>query len=186
MRARVRENAIQQILKGPPPHNSTKQTKIEGHLTRRNPPIIDFPLYILFLYFSPLRSWNNEGDFVNPTRSGASLRGRGGPPEGDKRPSQPPSQDKDYIVLKLIEITDFDKEVLEELEKYPSKIAASIEKHRYKEALSHLMKLSALGNKTDNTFFLSIAPSAGPEPDKRPSPLFVVADEEPLGLNLNR
>ena len=45
---------------------------------------------------------------------------------------------------------------------------------------------SALGSNTDNTFFLSIAPSAGPEPDKRPYPLFVVADEEPLGLNLNR
>jgi len=44
-------------------------------------------------------------------------------------------------------LTDFDKEVLKELEKYPSKIAASIEKHRYKEALSYLMKLSALGNK---------------------------------------
>ncbi len=51
------------------------------------------------------------------------------------------------LVPELVEITDFDKEVLEELEKYPSKIAASIEKHRYKEALSHLMKLSALGNK---------------------------------------
>ena len=35
---------------------------------------------------------------------------------------------------------------------------------------------SALGSNTDNTFFLSIAPSAGPEPDKRPSPLFVNAD----------
>ena len=44
-------------------------------------------------------------------------------------------------------LTDFDKEVLKELEKYPSKIAASIKKHRYKEALSYLMKLSALGNK---------------------------------------
>ena len=44
-------------------------------------------------------------------------------------------------------LTDFDKEVLDELEKFPSKISASIEKHRYKEALSHLMKLSALGNK---------------------------------------
>lgn len=45
------------------------------------------------------------------------------------------------------ELTDFDKEVLKELKKYPSKISDSIEKHRYKEALSYLMKLSALGNK---------------------------------------
>ena len=45
------------------------------------------------------------------------------------------------------ELTDFDKEILEELKKYPFKISDSIEKHRYKEALSHLMKLSALGNK---------------------------------------
>ena len=45
------------------------------------------------------------------------------------------------------ELTDFDKDVLNELKKYPSKISDSIEKHRYKEALSHLMKLSALGNK---------------------------------------
>jgi len=45
------------------------------------------------------------------------------------------------------ELTDFDKEVLKELKKYPSKISNSIEKHRYKEALSYLMKLSALGNK---------------------------------------
>jgi methionyl-tRNA synthetase len=44
-------------------------------------------------------------------------------------------------------LTDFDKEVLDELGKFPSKISASIKKHRYKEALSHLMKLSALGNK---------------------------------------
>ena len=44
-------------------------------------------------------------------------------------------------------LTDFDKEVLDELGTFPSKISTSIEKHRYKEALSHLMKLSALGNK---------------------------------------
>ena len=44
---------------------------------------------------------------------------------------------------------------------------------------------SALGSNTDNTFFLSIAPSAAPLVDKRPSPLFVVADDDPLGLNLN-
>ena len=45
------------------------------------------------------------------------------------------------------ELTDFDKDVLNELKKSPSKISNSIEKHRYKEALSQLMKLSALGNK---------------------------------------
>ena len=44
-------------------------------------------------------------------------------------------------------LTDFDKEILEEIKKYPSRISRSIERHRYKEALSYLMKLSALGNK---------------------------------------
>ena len=45
------------------------------------------------------------------------------------------------------ELTDLDKDVIVQLNTFPSKISASIEKHRYKEALSELMKLSALGNK---------------------------------------
>ena len=44
-------------------------------------------------------------------------------------------------------LTDLDKDVIVQLNTFPSKISASIEKHRYKEALSELMKLSALGNK---------------------------------------
>ena len=45
------------------------------------------------------------------------------------------------------ELTDLDKDVIVQLNTFPIKISASIEKHRYKEALSELMKLSALGNK---------------------------------------
>ena len=45
------------------------------------------------------------------------------------------------------ELTDLDKDLIVQLNTFPSKISASIEKHRYKEALSELMKLSALGNK---------------------------------------
>jgi methionyl-tRNA synthetase len=45
------------------------------------------------------------------------------------------------------ELTDLDKDVIVQLNAFPNKISASIEKHRYKEALSELMKLSALGNK---------------------------------------
>ena len=45
------------------------------------------------------------------------------------------------------ELTDMDKSVLSDLESYPLKISASIEKHRYKEALGLIMKLSDLGNK---------------------------------------
>lgn len=45
------------------------------------------------------------------------------------------------------ELTDLDKDAIAQLNEYPNKISASIEKHRYKEALAELMKLSALGNK---------------------------------------
>ena len=45
------------------------------------------------------------------------------------------------------ELMDLDKDVIVQLNTFPNKISASIEKHRYKEALSELMKLSALGNK---------------------------------------
>lgn len=53
----------------------------------------------------------------------------------------------DGIVPEKGELESFDKEVIAQLNEYPSKISASIEKHRYKEALGELMKLSALGNK---------------------------------------
>lgn len=51
------------------------------------------------------------------------------------------------IVPEQNELTDLDQSVLTDLAAYPQKIAESIEKHRYKEALSELMKLSSLGNK---------------------------------------
>ena len=45
------------------------------------------------------------------------------------------------------EFTDSDKLVLTEMVKFPSKIAASIEQYRFREALSELMNLARLGNK---------------------------------------
>ena len=44
-------------------------------------------------------------------------------------------------------LTEEDMNVLSQFSEFPSKISRSIEKHRYKEALSILMKLSDLGNK---------------------------------------
>ncbi len=51
------------------------------------------------------------------------------------------------IVPAQNELTDMDQSVLSDLKSYPSKISASIDKHRYKEALGLVMKLSDLGNK---------------------------------------
>lgn len=45
------------------------------------------------------------------------------------------------------ELIDLDKDIISQLNEYPKKVSSSIEKHRYKEALSEFMKLSALGNK---------------------------------------
>ena len=45
------------------------------------------------------------------------------------------------------DLTERDQFTLNELAEYPSKIGEAIEKHRYKDALSELMKLSSLGNK---------------------------------------
>jgi methionyl-tRNA synthetase len=45
------------------------------------------------------------------------------------------------------ELTDMDREVLEKLQDFPARIAASIETYRFREALAHLMDLSRLGNK---------------------------------------
>ncbi len=43
--------------------------------------------------------------------------------------------------------TDFDNKTIEELKAYPSVIASSIEKYRFREAQSELMNLARLGNK---------------------------------------
>jgi methionyl-tRNA synthetase len=44
-------------------------------------------------------------------------------------------------------ITDEDRAVLEEMRSYPEKIAASIEKYRFREAAAEMMNLARLGNK---------------------------------------
>ncbi|UKJ07684.1 methionine--tRNA ligase [Solitalea lacus] len=44
-------------------------------------------------------------------------------------------------------LTDFDKEVIEELKSYPAKIGASVEAYRFREALQEFMNLARLGNK---------------------------------------
>lgn len=44
-------------------------------------------------------------------------------------------------------ITDEDRAVLEEMRGYPEKIAASIEKYRFREAAAEMMNLARLGNK---------------------------------------
>lgn len=46
-----------------------------------------------------------------------------------------------------LEYTAEDKLLIEEISKFPSKIAASIENYRFREALAELMNLSRLGNK---------------------------------------
>ena len=45
------------------------------------------------------------------------------------------------------ELQEYDKEVLAQLEKYPTIIADLIERYRFREALSELMNLARLGNK---------------------------------------
>lgn len=45
------------------------------------------------------------------------------------------------------ELTDFDKEVLESVEKFPDTIAHQIEKYHFREALREYMNLARLGNK---------------------------------------
>lgn len=45
------------------------------------------------------------------------------------------------------ELTGYDKEVLTALEEFPEKIAASIERYRFREALSFVMDFARLGNK---------------------------------------
>jgi len=50
-------------------------------------------------------------------------------------------------VPEALEYTKVDLLLLEEISKYPAKIAASIEQYRFREALSELMNLARLGNK---------------------------------------
>ena len=45
------------------------------------------------------------------------------------------------------ELTDVDENVLQQLKEYPNRIASSIERYRFREALSELMNLARLGNK---------------------------------------
>jgi methionyl-tRNA synthetase len=47
----------------------------------------------------------------------------------------------------LIDPTDYDREVLNELAQYPNRIGQSIEQYRFREALAHLIDLARLGNK---------------------------------------
>ncbi|SMO56233.1 methionyl-tRNA synthetase [Solitalea koreensis] len=50
-------------------------------------------------------------------------------------------------VMPMGAMTDFDKEVIAELQSYPAKIGASIENYRFREALQEFMSLARLGNK---------------------------------------
>lgn len=45
------------------------------------------------------------------------------------------------------ELTAYDEEVLEAIQSFPAKISASIEKYRFREALSYVMDFARLGNK---------------------------------------
>ncbi len=45
------------------------------------------------------------------------------------------------------QLTDYDKQVLEEMSTYPEKISYSIENYRFREALNEFMNLARLGNK---------------------------------------
>jgi len=44
-------------------------------------------------------------------------------------------------------LTDYDRQVLNELAQFPDRIGRSIEQYRFREALTHLMDLARLGNK---------------------------------------
>lgn len=44
-------------------------------------------------------------------------------------------------------LTDYDKEVLEEMQKIPSSVVQSLDKFRFREALSEMMSMARLGNK---------------------------------------
>ncbi len=53
----------------------------------------------------------------------------------------------DGKVIARNELTDYDKEVISELKKYPDIISKSLEQFRFREALQELMNLARLGNK---------------------------------------
>jgi len=53
----------------------------------------------------------------------------------------------DGVVPSQNDLDSYDKEVLEKLAAFPNKISESIEKFRFREALSELMNLARLGNK---------------------------------------
>ncbi|MDD4820106.1 MAG: methionine--tRNA ligase, partial [Flavobacteriales bacterium] len=53
----------------------------------------------------------------------------------------------DGVVPSSANLSAEDKKVLDEVRQYPSKIASSIEKYRFREALSEMMNLARLGNK---------------------------------------
>ena len=44
-------------------------------------------------------------------------------------------------------LENYDREVLDKLKEFPDKISASIDKYRFREALSEVMNLARLGNK---------------------------------------
>ncbi len=51
------------------------------------------------------------------------------------------------IIPELGEVTDIEKEIFEKIKEFPQTIGNSIEKYRFREALSELMNLARLGNK---------------------------------------
>ncbi len=51
------------------------------------------------------------------------------------------------LVPEVTELTDADKDVLKEISKFPDSIGGSLQKYRFREALSELMNLARLGNK---------------------------------------
>ena len=51
------------------------------------------------------------------------------------------------VVPSAANLTDEDRAVLDEMRSYPEKIAASIEKYRFREAAAEMMNLARLGNK---------------------------------------
>ncbi|MBQ7489608.1 MAG: methionine--tRNA ligase [Bacteroidales bacterium] len=51
------------------------------------------------------------------------------------------------IIPEMGEMTDYEKEVIEKIKDFPQLIGSSIEKYRFREALSEFMNLARLGNK---------------------------------------
>jgi methionyl-tRNA synthetase len=51
------------------------------------------------------------------------------------------------VVPELGELNDLDRETLRELKEFPNRIAGSIERYRFREAINEMMNLARLGNK---------------------------------------